>query len=168
SDAACWVQGVNFSPALKWFIVLLLPLTLCWKLTVRPDDSTKLGYNIVKFLTDQHFDVTVTDEEMNGMPIVRADADGCRMLIARISAQGWERDMIPGRATSNDSVFVVFRGRVYANQPTWLTVVSHLWSRFLYELGLVPHVTPVIAVVASTSCNANRLPWNQLRESSAP
>ena len=41
------------------------------------------------------------------------------------------------------------------NQYYW-TVLNWLWSRFLRELGLIRHITPVINVAANSSCNAER------------
>jgi hypothetical protein len=39
-------------------------------------------------------------------------------------------------ATVADQVFVVFAGKIYAEQPTWLTVPDFLWARFRRELGM--------------------------------
>jgi hypothetical protein len=40
---------MSCSPALKWFIALLLPLTLGWKLTVHPDNPHELTKSLVEF-----------------------------------------------------------------------------------------------------------------------
>jgi hypothetical protein len=72
--------------------------------------------------------------------------------------------MISELATSTDRIFIVFRGNVYTEQPTWLTLVTHLWSRFLREMGFVRNTTPVIAVVATAPCDAERVPWDELNE----
>jgi hypothetical protein len=154
---------VNCSPALKWFIVLLLPLTLALKVTVGPDEANDLELEVVKFLRNQRFDVTSTSEKMNYMPIIHATSGSCRVLVAKIFSDGSSRDLIGHLATVNDRVFIVFRGRVYAQQPILLTVVYYLWSRFLRELKLVRHITPVLAVVATTSCDAEHLPWDALQ-----
>src|SRR5262249_41886978 len=66
-------------------------------------------------------------------------------------------------AAGADRSFVVFRGTVYIQQPIPLTVFHYLWSRFLRELGLTRHITPVIAVAANSSCNAEQLPWTELQ-----
>jgi hypothetical protein len=52
--------------------------------------------------------------------------------------------MISELAAATDRIFIVFRGRVYTELPTWLTLVTHRWSRFLRELGLVRNTTPVL------------------------
>ncbi|MCA1453152.1 hypothetical protein I6F35_07945 [Bradyrhizobium sp. BRP22] len=43
------------------------------------------------------------------------------------------------------------------------TVLDYLWTRFLRELGLVRHISPVISVAESSSCDAERLPWGELQ-----
>ena len=152
------------SPALKWFIVVLLPLTMAWKVTIHPDDPTELNDRLIEFFTRSHFDVLVTEDNMGQSPVIQATAGACRLLAGKISSDGdnWQ---LPRRfAAPTDHVFVVFRGSVYAAQPTSLTAVSNLWSRLLRETGLVRHQTSVIAVVASTTCDAEQLPWYELRE----
>ena len=150
---------MSYSPALRWFIALLLPLTLAWKLTVGLDDSNELKNRIVDFLVQHQFDVVVTEEVVEGMPTIRAASEACRMLISKTTPSGWRRHMISELATATDRIFIVFRGRVYTEQPTWLTLVIHLWSRFLRKLGLVRNTTPVIAVIARALCDAESLPW---------
>jgi hypothetical protein len=84
------------------------------------------------------------------------------MLLTEVSYRGWERDSIYGRATAVEQVFIVFGGKVYAEQPTWLTAADFLWYKVLGELGLNVRRTPVIAVIATKSCAAERLPWQEL------
>ena len=153
---------------LKWFVLLLLPLTLGWKLAVRPSDSGELKEKdaqgkIAEFLVRQHFTVAVSDKMEEGRPAIRATAGACRMLVAKSPAMGWDRDMIRRHATVADEVFVVFAGKIYAEQPTWLTVSDFLWTRLRRELGVNVQPTPVLVVIATTSCAAERLPWDELR-----
>ena len=65
-------------------------------------------------------------------------------------------------ATDGDRVFVVFRGRTYEEQPTWLTVPYFLWSRFERELGMRAEAAPLLSVIATAGCGAERLPWSEL------
>ena len=41
---------VNYSPAFRWSLALLLPLTLVWKLAAAPDTSLELKDELVEFL----------------------------------------------------------------------------------------------------------------------
>jgi hypothetical protein len=157
---------VNCSPVLKWFIILALPLTLGLKLIVRPDTSapseTDILKTVAKFLVRQHFIVTLPDQPDGAKPTVLATAGTCRMLVANSNSIAWERDVIRRSATVADRVFVVFRGRIYEDQPTWLTVTHFLWSRLQRELGLRAQAAPLLSVIATAGCGAERLPWSEL------
>jgi hypothetical protein len=154
---------VSSSSAFRWSIAVLLLLTIGWKISVRPDDQNYLKEDLVKFFERHHFDVVVTDELVNYMPIIRATTTSCHLQIARLTPDGSNRDLVRHLTAGTDHSFIVFRGTVYTQQPIFWTVLNYLWSRFLRELGLIRHVTPVIAVAVNTSCNAERLPWGELQ-----
>jgi hypothetical protein len=158
---------VRFSPAFKWLVLLLLPLTLALKLAARPADSgpaedRPIERKVEDFLVRQHFNVTVAGNFEEGKPTIRASAGLCQLLVAKSPAMGWDREMIRRYEAPTDHVFVVFHGRVYQEQPTWLTVFDALWTRFLRGLGSAAQPAPVLAVIAPASCQAEQLPWGQL------
>ena len=93
------------------------------------------------------------------MPVVQATSDSCRILIVQVEPDGSSQDQVRGLATTGDHVFIIFRGRVYAQQPVLLTVTNTLWSRSLRKFGLMRRITPVIAAVANASCNIEKLAW---------
>jgi hypothetical protein len=140
----------------------VLLATIGWKLAIQPDDPNYLKEDLIKFLERNHFNVVVTDEIVNYTPIIRATTASCHLQIGRITPDGSNRDLMRHIAAGTDRSFVVFRGAVYAQQPVLWTVLNYLWSRFLRELGLISHITPVINVAANASCNAERLPWGEL------
>jgi hypothetical protein len=154
------VSGVTYSPALKWSVIVLLPLTIGWKLAGKPENPVEIQNSIVEFLTKQQFDVSVTDETLEYMGIINARSRLCQLRVARVSPLGHEADLVRQASTTSDRTFYVFRGTVYPEQPVRLTVASYLWFRFLRELGLVSRVPPVLAVF--TSCDAEQLPWSAL------
>ena len=158
---------MNCSSVLKWFLVLGLPLTLALKLMVRPDlraqNETDVQQKVSEFLIRQHFTVALSGSPTEGKPMIRANAGPCRILVANPNPIAWDSDVIRGMATAADRVFVVFRGRTYKEQPTWLTVPYFLWSRLQRELGLRAQAAPLLAVIATTNCDAERLPWSELR-----
>jgi hypothetical protein len=151
------------SLVLKIAIMLLIPVTMAWKLTVATEDVAELQAKLVKFLSDQHLEVQADTQTMGDMPMLHAGAGACHLLVAKVSAVGSNRDVIRGLATKGDEVFTVFRGVTYPEQPTTWTVLTYLWSKVLSELGLMRHIVPVFAVVASPLCNAKQLPWEQLQ-----
>ena len=140
----------------------MLLVALGWKIAIQPDDPNYLKEDLIKFLERNHFSVVVTDEMVNYTPIIRATTASCHLQIGRLTPDGSNRDLIRHIAAGTDRSFVVFRGTVYAQQPVLWTVLDYLWSRFLRELGLIRHITPVINVAANSSCNAERLPWGEL------
>jgi hypothetical protein len=156
------VLGVKYSPALRWSLLILLPLTIAWKLAVKPADPIEVQDAIVAFLANQQLDITVTSETTyDMMPIIEANSDSCRLRVAKVSPVRDQMNFVRRLGGSTDNIFFVFRRAVYAQQPFRLTAVSYFWFRFLLELGLVSRIPPVIAVVSS--CNAEQLPWSVLR-----
>jgi hypothetical protein len=164
------VRGVSFSPGLKWLILplLLLPLTLAWKLVASPAErrapnDRDIQARVGEFLNRQHFVVSAAERVSEGNPMLAASAGPCRMLITRAAPIASDRDMIRQNASAGDSVFIVFHGQVYSEQPTWLTAADFLWSRFRRELGFSSPSMGPIAVIATRNCDAERLPWAELR-----
>jgi hypothetical protein len=140
-----------------------LALTIGWKIMIQPDNKSYVTKPLVDFFELHHFDVIVTDEMVNYTPVIRATSGSCRVQIASLTPDGSNRDLIRHLAEGADRSFVVFHGTVYIQQPIPLTVLHYLWSRFLRELGLTKHITPVIAVAANSSCKAEQLPWAELQ-----
>jgi hypothetical protein len=154
------VSGVTRSPALKWSLILLLPLTIGWKVAAKPENPAEIQNAIVEFLTKQQFDVSVTDEKLEYMAVIEARSGSCHLRVARISPLGHETNLVRQAHDASDRRFYVFRGAVYHEQPVRLTIASYIGFRFMRELGLVSRVPPVLAVV--TSCDAEQLPWSAL------
>jgi len=151
---------------LKWVLVLALPLTLGSKLLARPDLSAPsekdVQHRVAEFLVRQHFTVALLNQSGEGQPMLRAGAGACRMLVANSDPMAWNSDAIRRNATDADRTFVVFRGKTYKDQPTWLTVPYFLWMRLQRELGLPARPAPLLAVIARPSCEAERVPWGEL------
>jgi hypothetical protein len=156
------LKDVNFSPVLKWVLLLLLLISLGWKSAIRIDYSSNLEDKIRSFLVRNHFVVTVSEEVIRDHRTFRASKAACQMLVTEISHRGWERDAIHRRASVLEQVFIVFGGKIYAEQPTWLTASDFLWYKLLSELGLKVRPTPLLAVIATKNCDAERLPWYEL------
>jgi hypothetical protein len=160
------VRGVNYSPALKWsLLVLLIALTLGLKWTgqAREPNEKDAQLRVAEFLVRQHFTVVRSAEAKEGEPTVRATAPACRMLVIKSPVVGWDRDTVRRHATAADRILVVFRGKVYEDPPSWLIVPDYLWSRLQRQLGLKFQTNPVFTVIATASCAAEQLPWDELR-----
>ena len=133
---------------------MLLPLTLVWKIMVYPSDRP--GQEQVPIQGR-------IGESAQAEPTVQATSSGCRILVAESPSEGWGRDITRLYATPEDAVFVVYDGKIYSEQPTWLTVYDTLWSKFPRALGLKVKTNPILSVVATKACEAERLPWSELR-----
>ena len=144
----------------------MLLLSIAWKIAIPSDNEKDPKDPLLDFLKRNHFDVSATGQILNNTPIIQAKTASCRLQIARLAPDGSDRDLFRHFATGTDRAFVVFRGKVYVQQPIFWTVLDNLWSKNLRELGLSARVTPVIAVAANSSCDAERLPWDELSESS--
>jgi hypothetical protein len=153
---------VNYSPVLKWLLLALLLLSLGWKSAIRIDYSSTLQNDILSFLSRNRFVVVVSEGMFPGSQAFTATRGACRMVLTGISYRGWERDSIHGRATAMEEVFIVFGGKIYAEQPTWLTAIDFLSYKVLSELGFKVRRAPVIAVIATKNCAAELLPWHEL------
>jgi hypothetical protein len=162
---------VSYSPAFKWFVALLLPLTLAAKLATNPsirssessDPPEKVAEsNVVQFLRRNHVDVVESKEVVFGLQLLTVEAGPCRMRVALSSSRGWHRDMIKNLVAPQERTFIVFGGKIYVEQPMWLTVPDFLWSKLLSQMGFSSYPRPVINVIEGPLCNAEKLPWNDL------
>lgn len=156
------------SRALKLLIIfLLLAISLGWKVVARatpkelPSDRS-IQVRVAEFLVRQHFNVTVLERAEEGKPSVTATSGSCRLLVIRSPALGWDRDLVRRHADEGDRIFAVFKGQIFADQPTFLTVFDALSSRFLRELGFKSWPSPVFAVIAKPNCQAERLAWEEV------
>jgi hypothetical protein len=140
--------------------MLLIPLTFGWKLVDERQPAHESKIDIVEFLSRHKFDIIKRD--VADITVIDATAGTCRMSVVEASPDGWMRDFIHNFLGTTEHQFTVFRGNIYLQQPTWLTLTYHWWAKSLRKLGLARREAPVIAVSATESCDAERLPWNEL------
>ncbi len=153
---------MNSSNTFRWLIPILplLLLSIAWKIVI-PTNAHDSKNALINFFERNHF--AATERMVDGVPIIQAKADSCQLQVAKLAPDGSNRDLVRHLFKDTDRFFVVFRGRKYARQPVFLTVIDDIWSVSLGNLGLMSHVAPVIAVAANASCDAERLPWDELR-----
>jgi hypothetical protein len=155
------VRDVSFSPALKLLLAVLLPLTIVWKLTVKPENSDRLEDDLVAFLARHGFHAVVAEDMI--LPGIRAVNGTCHMRIMMPSYYGADRDIARSLVAADESLMFVYGGRIYKEQPILRTVWTELWTRSLRNVGLADHHVPVLAVMAQRQCEAEQLPWDQLQ-----
>ena len=155
---------MNSSSAPKWLVLIvpLLLLSIAWKIATPINDYNGLPKNaLIDFFERAHF--LVTEQNVYGVPMIEAKADSCQLQVASLAPDGSNRNFVQHLFEGKDRSFVVFHGRVYIEQPVLWTAIDNIWSMCLRNLGLINHVAPVIAVAANASCDAERLPWDDLR-----
>jgi len=138
------VSGVTYSPALKWSVIILLPLTIGWKVAAKPENPVEIQNAIVEFLTQQQFDVSVTDENMEYMGMIDARSRSCQLQVSRVSPLGHQAEIVRRASATGDRTFYVFRGTVSPEQPVRL--VSSVWCRAF------PRCSPSSPRVMRNSC----------------
>lgn len=169
------VLGVSYSPALKWLFGVLLVLTLGskWGLSVYsppvlPGQEEKAAEaSVVNFLVRNHFAVVAAGNVTFEMDMVQATSGLCRLRVVLSASRGWHRDLIRTMTRPEERSFVVYRGKIYPEQPMILTVLDFLRYKLLTKIGIAAHATPVLTIMAEPTCEADRLPWNQLEEATA-
>jgi hypothetical protein len=155
---------VNSSSTFRWLLAAVLVVSVVWKTATRLGIETDpKDHLIVEFLKRNHFDVSPTEQIANDVPMIRAQTASCRLQIVQLAPNGSDRDLFRHLAAGADRAFMVFRGKVYAQQPIFWTVLDDFLFRHLRELGLTKRVIPIIAVATNSSCDAERIPWNELR-----
>jgi hypothetical protein len=137
-------------------------------MAVPVSNNNVLNSDLVDFLRRNYPDIVVTEDKVDFISSIKAETGSCRLRIDGLSFDGSGWDLAKHLATDADQLFVVFRGRVYTQQPILLTVIYTLWSEVLWKFGLTRQTAPVIAVSASSSCNAERLPWSEVRVRGVP
>jgi hypothetical protein len=66
-------------------IALILLVTVAWKIAIPPDDDSDLKAHLVQFFERHHFDAVVSEEIVNYMRIIEANAASCQLRIARLT-----------------------------------------------------------------------------------
>ena len=155
---------MSSSNAFKLLLTVALAASLAWKIAVATERQTDWRNGLAVFFERNHFDAVVTEQQ--DVSIIKANKASCRVQIAKLAPDGSNRGAVRDLFTGADRLFFVFRGRVYTQQPIFWTQVDYLWSERLRELGLIKRIAPVLAVATNATCDAERLPWDELRETS--
>jgi len=161
------VPDVKYSRAFKVLLACALALSLGWKLFLRPavsdDVATRSAQSrLADFLSRQHYSVTLAERPADGQPSIVASTGACRILAVRSPAMGTDRDLVRRLASPADGIFILYKGTIYDEQPTFRTVSDFLWARMLREVGISVQQQPVFAIISPRSCNSRNLPWDEL------
>jgi len=64
---------VSSSSAFKWFLTVVLLLSIAWKIAIPSDNQNARKDSLVDFFERNKFDVAVTERIVYGVPIIRAN-----------------------------------------------------------------------------------------------
>jgi hypothetical protein len=102
---------VRSSPAFKWLVIALVPLTFGWKLVGGETTTSESKIDTPEFLSHHGFEVT--KRTLGDVSFSDATAGGCRMIVVEVSPDGWSRDIIRQIVGTTEHQFFVFRGSTY-------------------------------------------------------
>jgi len=85
----------------------MLPLTIVWKVAVKPEDPVEVQNAIVEFLTEHSFAVHTSDEGLEYRRIIRASSPSCELPVARISPLGHEAELVRKITAAGDHILSV-------------------------------------------------------------
>jgi hypothetical protein len=159
---------VSYLRAFRSGIVLLVALSVSWKISIHRTASDDSIEHLTAFLAKNNYVVATPEQLFNinstteGALIIRATANGCDLTVARLNVDGSDRQLIESKLTGADDYFFVFIGQIYSARPELAVLTNYYWSRLLSGLGSVRKPPPLIAVASNKSCNAEQLPWKDL------
>jgi hypothetical protein len=87
---------------------------------------------------------------------ISASSGNCRVQVADVSPQGWQRAAATERA-AGQRLSYVYAGKTYSEQPVLLTTLDSYWQRIKRYLHLPSSAYPVRAVIVSPACPAKML-----------
>ncbi|MCB8818942.1 hypothetical protein [Microvirga rosea] len=77
----------------------------------------------------------------------------CTVRVSEVSPQGWHQSLITQIAEDN-RLYYTFDGASYPGQPILRTRFYHYWGKLKRSFGLDVQKKPVLAVIATPTCEA--------------
>jgi hypothetical protein len=160
---------VNYSFGFRLVVGILIPLTIGWKIVVPSHVEMEMNGTLISFLTHNNFEIIAHDDLVNDdiltteVALIQARRGQCDIWIARLNSDGTNRQLIASHFSNIPLQFVVYQGAIYKEQPVYRTSAAFVLSRVLGQVGLTMKAAPSIVVYSSAYCDAEDLPWTELR-----
>jgi hypothetical protein len=160
---------VNYSFGFRLVVGILIPLTIGWKILVPSHVEREMNGTLISFLTRNNFEIIAHDDLVDDdswateVPLIQARRRQCDIWIARLNSDGTNRQLIASHFSNVPLQFVVYQGEIYKEQPVYRTSTAFVLSRVLGQIGLIMKAAPSIVVYSSAYCDAENLPWTELR-----
>jgi hypothetical protein len=128
-----------------------------------------LNGTLISFLTRNNFEIIAHDDLVDDdiltteVPLIQARRGQCDIWIARLNSDGTNRQLIASHFSNIPLQFVVYQGAIYKEQPVYRTSIAFVLSRVLGQVGLIMKAAPSIVVYSNAHCDAENLPWTELR-----
>ena len=156
-----------------WLGVLFLALALAGGITLKAASKgptqiqePSLHATIAPFLKQHGYKVT-TGVDKDGLEVGAVGGFDCRLHVIQAQPRGYDQHAIRQAGGVTDDFFVVFDGDLYDAQPVWRTKAYYYWDRFRRKMGLTVPPRALFAVIASRTCSARQLPWQDLWDAHA-
>ena len=160
---------MNYSFGFRLVVVILVPLTIGWKIVVPSHVEREMNGTLISFLTHNNFEIIAHDELVDDdvltteVPLIQARRRQCDIWIAKLNSDGTNRQLIASHFSNVPLQFVVYEGAIYKEQRVYRTSATFVLSRVLAQVGLIMKATPSIVVYSSAYCDAENFPWTELR-----
>jgi hypothetical protein len=123
-------------------------------------DSTAEYVSLVSaLLVREGFSVTFDSPSEGFVWPVDANDGRCRLRLVPLAADGSTLEQVRLHVAYDARFFVVFRGRVYQDQPVFWTALFNVAPTVLNALGLSASRIPPLAVNANGECKIENLSW---------
>jgi hypothetical protein len=160
---------VNYSLGFRFVVGILIPLTIGWKIVVPSHVGREMNGTLISFLTRNNLEIIAHDDLVDDdiltteVPLIQARRGQCDIWIARLNSDGTNRQLIASHFSNVPLRFVVYQGAIYKEQPVYRTSAAFVLSRVLGQVGLIMKAAPSIVVYSNAYCDAENLPWTELR-----
>lgn len=99
---------------------------------------------------------TSYEERILARRSVVGEAGSCRVWMGLVSNEGWHRDIVVSSAAPGEEVAFFFKGRAYADQPTWATWLDEKAAVLARSFAVPLQPSPVVAAHIGPHCALDR------------
>lgn len=151
------LRGV-FLPVLAAGLLLSVPLKAWTIIAVHGTSGPTPEEVLARTLHDMGF-ATRPEERLLGRPAVIGEDAACRVWMGLVAGDGWHRDIVVASAPPTADVVFFFKGRAYADQPTWATWLDEKTSVLARSFAMPVSPAPVVAAYLGKGCHIDREVW---------
>lgn len=149
-----WRKGVAL-PVLAAALLLSVPLKawtiIAGRTASGPAPEVVLAERLGEMGLATHPETRLIDR-----PALVGEAGSCRVWMGLVSGDGWHRNIVLTSAPPTMEVVFFFKGRAYADQPTWATWFDEKASVLARSFAMPVSPSPVVAAYLGPGCPLDR------------